>query len=776
MTRLFLFVFALLICFHSLCFAGISAHAEAKNIATTISERTDDRERQVETPVFDPGKVTFNVNTKLEKYQYFTLGKPPRFLLDIYDAKPGFKERTFRMDDSCFEGLRIGAYSDKTRFVFDSACGDLSNVKVTELDSGLVVSWGKIEKDYSGSPITLVFDEAEIKNILQLISDVSGVPIMASPEVKGKITLRLIDVPWDQALDLVLDVNQLKKTKRDGIVYIDKAQKQHSIASNSKNVPPSKPSHPPVLELNVTLAESSGNKALDAEETGTLDVEIVNTGKGHAQDVEAVIAVSPPVRGLDVAKKVTFGDIPAGGKVTRSVKLAAGESLETTSARVTVTPYEANGFEPAPVSLVFDCNKLEPPNLILADLGIADQNSNARIEPLEIVELTARIQNTGQGDARGVMARIELGPNVFLAAGSDTNFELGELKSGAYEDVSFSFYTNRRIKNGEQIPVTVQIDESRPRFAQSTALALEMNAPARKNHQVVVQSVQASANAKAPITQATGLSVDVDNNIPIGTKAGEYDIAVVIGNRDYTVAGVPQVKYAIRDARIMQEYLIRTLGFDKKNIIFTENADLSEFNMIFGTDRDPRGKLAAWVDPKGSSRVFVYYTGHGAPDLKSGDAYFVPVNADPLYLSASGYSLATLYKNLAEIPTKQMTVVLDACFSGNSEQGLLFRNISPAMVKTKALAKGPAKAIVFTSAGVDQVSAWYHEKRHSMFTYYFLKALQGAADSNQDRKVTVAEIEGYLTEKVPYMASRLNNIIQEPSVNGDRSVVLAELK
>ena len=140
--------------------------------------------------------------------------------------------------------------------------------------------------------------------------------------------------------------------------------------------------------------------------------------------------------------------------------------------------------------------------------------------------------------------------------------------------------------------------------------------------------------------------------------AGPDDVAVVIGNRNYEASGSPNVEYAQRDARTMKEYLVKTMGFDARNIIYEENASLSKFNEIFGTERDPRGKLAKFVK-NDVSRVFVYYVGHGAPDLESSEAYIVPVDANPMYLKANGYRLQTFYENLGKIPAKGMTVVLD---------------------------------------------------------------------------------------------------------------------
>jgi type IV pilus assembly protein PilQ len=86
---------------------------------------------------------------------------------------------------------------------------------------------------YTGQKISLVFDNADIRSILQLIGDVSGLNILASNDVKGEITLRLIDVPWDQALDLVLDTANLGKIREGNVIRIMPIDKIRERASST---------------------------------------------------------------------------------------------------------------------------------------------------------------------------------------------------------------------------------------------------------------------------------------------------------------------------------------------------------------------------------------------------------------------------------------------------------------------------------------------------------------------------------------------------------------
>jgi type IV pilus assembly protein PilQ len=90
--------------------------------------------------------------------------------------------------------------------------------KVEEEKKG--VEGGRPEKVYTGRKLSLDFKDADIKNILRLIAEVSDLNIIAGDEVTGKITMRLVDVPWDQALDLILQSKNLGMTRVGNVVRI----------------------------------------------------------------------------------------------------------------------------------------------------------------------------------------------------------------------------------------------------------------------------------------------------------------------------------------------------------------------------------------------------------------------------------------------------------------------------------------------------------------------------------------------------------------------------
>jgi len=75
-------------------------------------------------------------------------------------------------------------------------------------------------KSYYGQHVSLDFKDADIHNVLRLLAEVSKLNIVATDDVRGKVTLRLFDVPWDQALDIVLNVLGLESTQEGNVLRI----------------------------------------------------------------------------------------------------------------------------------------------------------------------------------------------------------------------------------------------------------------------------------------------------------------------------------------------------------------------------------------------------------------------------------------------------------------------------------------------------------------------------------------------------------------------------
>jgi type IV pilus assembly protein PilQ len=75
-------------------------------------------------------------------------------------------------------------------------------------------------RPFTGRPVTFNFQDVPVRTVLQLIAEESNLNIVASDTVQGNVTLRLINVPWDQALEIVLQAKQLDKRRSGNVVWV----------------------------------------------------------------------------------------------------------------------------------------------------------------------------------------------------------------------------------------------------------------------------------------------------------------------------------------------------------------------------------------------------------------------------------------------------------------------------------------------------------------------------------------------------------------------------
>ena len=264
--------------------------------------------------------------------------------------------------------------------------------------------------------------------------------------------------------------------------------------------------------------------------------------------------------------------------------------------------------------------------------------------------------------------------------------------------------------------------------------------------------------------------------------ANPYGVAVIIGNRTYAKAHdtdrrgrtIPAVVFAHRDAQAFNRYVVDVLGFDPDNVIDLRDATQAQMEATFGNERSHQGKLWRYLHPRHGSDVVVFYSGHGVPGLKDKRGYLLPADADPDSAEINGYPIDLLYENLGKLEAaKTVRVYLDACFSGDSDQGMLVRAASPVFVQAALPEAAQDRLAALTAASGGEVASWDEEARHGLFTHHLLDALYGKGDADGDGVVTAHEAKRYLDDTMTIAARRRFGRIQNASLIGVADMVLA---
>jgi type IV pilus assembly protein PilQ len=214
--------------------------------------------------------LQLKLSKPISQYRHFPLTQPSRVVLDIFgDARPMADAEIFRITTGLVGTVRFGAGEGYLRMTVEISSGSVPSYTATPEEGGIKVVVGAAdpkmtakremtlvkggkrldsvtaqlkgspvesrspstakdesatgEKKYIGQRLSFDFKDADIKNVFRLLAEVSGLNIVVTADVNKKVTLRLVDVPWDQALDLLIDTNGLGKEEVGNVVRISTA-------------------------------------------------------------------------------------------------------------------------------------------------------------------------------------------------------------------------------------------------------------------------------------------------------------------------------------------------------------------------------------------------------------------------------------------------------------------------------------------------------------------------------------------------------------------------
>ena len=198
--------------------SGQSAAPVERSIKTIDFRRGADGTGRVIVQLSDPRTP---VNVRQEGNQVvvdFAGTLMPKNLMRRYDvmdfATPVQSVDAIRVEGS--SRLVITAQGDFEQLAYQS-----DNQYTVEIKPSLKRNAAADEKkEYTGERLTLNFQDIDVRSVLQLLADTSGQNIVVSDSVTGNLTLRLQNVPWDQALDIVLRTKGLDKRRQDNVIII----------------------------------------------------------------------------------------------------------------------------------------------------------------------------------------------------------------------------------------------------------------------------------------------------------------------------------------------------------------------------------------------------------------------------------------------------------------------------------------------------------------------------------------------------------------------------
>lgn len=199
--------------------AAVTAQRSAQGVSNIGFQRGGEGEGQVVIDLLG-SNTPVDVQQQGSKIVVRTLG----------NKVPAHLARRLNVNDFATPVSTIDAHNDGSNGVITIQSAGSYEYMAYQAEDKLTISLKRpVEKNslkpraaqsYTGKKISLDFQDIEVRRVLQLLADFTGVNMVAADTVQGNITLRLKDVPWDQALDIILKSKNLDKRRNGNVIWI----------------------------------------------------------------------------------------------------------------------------------------------------------------------------------------------------------------------------------------------------------------------------------------------------------------------------------------------------------------------------------------------------------------------------------------------------------------------------------------------------------------------------------------------------------------------------
>ncbi len=472
---------------------------------------------------------------------------------------------------------------------------------------------------------------------------------------------------------------------------------------------------PPLLAIEgLKFIDEDGNKAINANENCKIEFKLINTGKGDALNIKALVNATGNTEGISFLKSQNLFKVDKlGGSQTFLIEIKSDFKTTDGNIEFTLEIEEPNGFNTDKINIKVATRKFLAPSLKVVDCIVFSGNNASNLELKKPFSVQLLIQNVGQGQAKNAELKFNLPENVFMTSG-DEQMQLKDIAPNEKRSIIYELIANTKYKS-PNIVLSAKLTDSFNSYGENWTKTLALN------QSLAQKQIQIEAKSENKINiETASLRSDVDKDIPSGLPTNTKKYALIIGCEDYTKyqTGLDKevnVDFAANDAKVFAEYAEKTLGFPKDQINTLIDATGAQIKQAIT-------RLIKSIEiEKGQAEVVFYYSGHGLPDEETKQAFLIPVDVNGNN-PKDGISLVSLYADLIKFESKKVTVVLDACFSGGARNKVLVA-LKGVKVKPRIDAV-PGNILVLSSSKGNESSAVYKEKQHGYFTYFLLKNLK----------------------------------------------------
>jgi uncharacterized caspase-like protein len=226
----------------------------------------------------------------------------------------------------------------------------------------------------------------------------------------------------------------------------------------------------------------------------------------------------------------------------------------------------------------------------------------------------------------------------------------------------------------------------------------------------------------------------------------------------------------VNDAQAFRDYLKDYVGMPDERIFYLANQDATKSRI--------ESLLGTTIKRKASKddTVIIFYAGHGAvepdPSNLDGDGfekYLLPHDANLEDLYSTSISMNDIRTIFMRIHADRLIFIADTCYSGASGGRTMMATKTRANLSDRfyeRISKGKGRVII-SSCSANEVSKEDDSLQHGIFSYYMLEGLKGRADQDKDGIITISELFGYISRKVPEASAQDQHPVKKGETEGE---------
>ena len=346
-------------------------------------------------------------------------------------------------------------------------------------------------------------------------------------------------------------------------------------------------------------------------------------------------------------------------------------------------------------------------------------NGDCRVSPGETIRLAVTMKNQGYGKCDGLKATFYSVGGHVTVIDQDVPQYLNDLDRNESQILDLKFKVSPSCPN-THLYFRIDLTDSNDKLAESVPMTVVLNNPITPIHREGDGTISFTLNLRESDTH------DINAGLPFTMNNADNTYVVIVAVEGYQ--RLPKAKYAVNDAKIFYNYLVKVLNVPRNNILYAINqkATLKDVVDIFKV----RGLLQSRAYGKQGIDLIFYFTGLGVCGNNGMEPCLMLYDSNTANPVETGYPLSSLLKALHSYDIHSLICFFDTSFAGVDRDGASFVSPGSSIISNAAFPMvTDQRTCLMYASGSNLPNPVVDNTSHGMFTHYLLSTLKNYAQA-----------------------------------------------